>query len=128
MSDLIKRVRNWFAAGSRLAELNRIDESELSRIASDAGVSAGELGELVVEGADAASLLPRRLHAQNMDTGAILRDAPASLRDMQRVCSHCGHHERCEYDLDHNAQDTRWETYCPNAQTMRALKADAGQV
>lgn len=124
MSALMKQVRNWFAAGLRRAELNRIDASELNRIAGDAGVSVNELGELVAEGTDAASLLPRRLHAENLHMNEIMRSEPATLRDMQRVCSHCGHHDRCEHDLDRNPEDTAWQTYCPNAQTMRALRVD----
>lgn len=123
MSALMKQVRNWFAAGRRRSELNRIDASELNRIAGDAGVSAGELGELVAEGTEAASLLPRRLHAESMDMNEIVQSEPATLRDMQRVCSHCGHHTRCEFDLDRDPADTAWQTYCPNVQTMRALQA-----
>jgi hypothetical protein len=124
MSGLINQVRNWFAASLRRAELNRVDASELSRIASDAGVSVGELGDLVAEGTDAASRLPRRLHAEGMHVNEIVRSEPATLRDMQRVCSLCGHHDRCEHDLDRNPEDTAWQTYCPNAQTMRALRVD----
>ena len=125
MTGLLKGVRNWFAAGRRRAELNRIDASELNRIAGETGVSVSELGDLVEEGADAAALLPRRLHVERMDMNEIAHASPATLRDMQRVCSHCGHHDRCERDLDGNPDDPAWQSYCPNAQTMRALKAGA---
>jgi hypothetical protein len=127
MSALMKQVRNWVAADFRRSELNRIDASELNRIAGDAGVSVGELDELVAEGADAASLLPRRLHAESMHLNEIVQSEPATLRDMQRVCSHCDHHTRCEHDLDRNPADTAWQTYCPNVQTMRALKGNPRQ-
>ena len=121
MTSIVKRIRNWFAGEFRRAELDRIDESELGRIAQDVGLSVGELGEVARLGPNAADLLPRRMQAVGLDVEAIARKEPSTLRDMQRLCAQCERHGRCEHDLNADPADPSWQSYCPNATTLRAL-------
>jgi hypothetical protein len=121
MIGLMKSFRTWLREGYRRDEIDRLGPSEASRIATDVGVSVTELGDLVTEGPDSAALLPRRLHAQHLDTDRIVRMEPATMRDMQRVCSHCADKGRCEHDLETNPDGEDWKSYCPNAETIRAL-------
>lgn len=122
MMDIVKRVQNWFAGQFRRAELDRIDETELSRIARDMGLSVGELGELARLGPDAADQLPRRMQAIGLEFEAVGREEPIVVRDMQRLCAQCSRKGRCEHDLRANPADPSWESYCPNSTTLRALQ------
>ena len=122
MMDIVKRVQNWFAGQFRRAELDRIDEAELSRIARDTGVSVGELGELARLGPDAADQLPRRMQVIGLEFETVGRDEPIVLRDMQRLCAQCSHKGRCDHDLRAHPADPSWESYCPNSTTLRSLQ------
>src|SRR5690606_41884108 len=102
MAGLMKSFRKWVQEGSRRAEMNRLEASAVGRIAGDVGVSVAELGDLVSEGPNSAELLPRRLQAQHLDVEGIARREPATMRDMQRVCSHCADKGRCVHDLETN--------------------------
>lgn len=42
--------------------------------------------------------------------------------DMQRCCSECIAKRRCAGDLD-ASDDSRWQGYCPNAETLALLKS-----
>jgi hypothetical protein len=125
MTGIVKRVQNWLTGEARRAELDRMGEVELSKIAQDAGVSAGELKELAQLGPDAADLLPRRMQAIGLDVDQVGRKEPGSLRDMQRLCARCEAHGRCERDLSSRPDDAVWQTYCPNVVTLRALQEDS---
>ena len=122
MIGFMKRVRNWIAGGHRSAEIDRLDPSELTRIAGDAGVSVGDLRDLARRNPDAAGLLPQRVQAIGLDVETIARKEPAALRDMQRLCAQCRQHERCQRDLALEPNSAVWESYCPNALTLRALQ------
>jgi hypothetical protein len=122
MMDIMRRVQNWFAGKSRRAELDRIDDAEVSRIARDVGLSVGELGELVRLGPEAADQLPRRMQAIGLDVEAIGRDEPTVLRDMQRLCAQCSRKGRCEHDLVADPANPSWQSYCANSTTLRALQ------
>ena len=120
--SIVSRVQNWFAGQFRRAELDRIGDAELSRIARDVGVSMAELGEMTQLGPDAADLLPRRMQAIDLDFEAVGRDKPNALRDMQRLCAQCSRKGRCEHDLRADPAGPSWQSYCANSTTLRALK------
>ena len=120
--SIVKRVQKWFAGQLRRGELDRIDETELSRIARDMGLSVGELGELARLGPDAADQLPRRMQAIGLEFEAVGRDEPIVLRDMQRLCAQCSRKGRCEHDLRADRANSSWESYCPNSTMLRALQ------
>jgi hypothetical protein len=119
MANVMERIGNWFLAGRRRAEIERIDPSEASRIAGEIGVSVRELGELAAEGPDSDAPLRRRLDILHLDIGALTRREPATVRDMQRVCSHCADRGRCKHDLATDPEGADWETYCPNVDTIK---------
>jgi hypothetical protein len=122
MMNIVKRVQNWFAGQFRRAELDRIDDAELSRIARDVGVSVDELGDMAQLGPGAADLLPRRMQAIGLEFEAVGREEPIVVQDMQRLCAQCSRKGRCEHDLRANPADPSWESYCPNSTTLRALQ------
>jgi hypothetical protein len=122
MSSFTKQVQNWVSGFLRRAELDRLSKFEISRIAGDARASIGELYELSSRGPEAAALLPRRMRVLGLHEATIAHDEPATLHDMQRLCSLCASHRRCERDLGRDPGDSIWWTYCPNASNFRALR------
>jgi hypothetical protein len=68
------------------------------------------------------------MDALDLDRDEVVRTEPATFRDLQRVCTMCGHHRRCAHDLAYDPLDPEWKNYCPNEQTLKALSAMPGMV
>jgi hypothetical protein len=66
-------------------------------------------------------LVPRMLEALRIDPKAVARRDPATSRDIQRVCAFCDSKKRCGRELDAGTAAVTFETYCPNALTLKAL-------
>jgi hypothetical protein len=115
-------LRKQAAAHDAAAELAGSDPGELSRIAGDLGLSAGELQALASYGPEAANQLQRRMAALHIDSG--LTDARL-LHDLERLCTLCNCKKRCEADLAHRPEAAVWEQYCPNAETLQELRSSA---
>jgi hypothetical protein len=115
---LSAKWHNWMAR----QELASCDAGEIKRMAQELGFTPGELILLAGSGPDAADLLYRRLNALGMDSETIKATVPEAMRDMQRCCSECVAKRRCAGDLD-ASDDSRWQGYCPNAETLALLKS-----
>ena len=48
---------------------------------------------------------------------------PETFRDLQRICTLCESHRQCAHDLLRDADNPKWEHYCPNVDTLKALNA-----
>src|SRR5271166_2020082 len=94
--DLFAR---WLQHRRQIAESCTCDATEYARIASDLGVSPGELDELVRRGPSAAEELPKMMAALGLDAQAIARVQPMVVRDLERVCALCEQKKRCDSDL-----------------------------
>jgi hypothetical protein len=115
--------RDWMRTGSALSELKCCGEDAVERMAKDVGVSAAELRKLVRRGPEAADFLLRRMAALDLDRNEVSRTEPGTFQDLQRVCTLCESRRRCARDLGRDSADTEWESYCPNAATLKALNA-----
>jgi hypothetical protein len=122
MSNVADGIRQWWTGMFRQSELDRLGELGVERIATEAGVSVNDLYELTRHGPDSAELLSRRLRALDLDPALIAHEQPQDFRDMQRLCSLCESKGRCERDLSLNPENSIWSYYCPNAETIRALR------
>jgi uncharacterized protein YjiS (DUF1127 family) len=124
----IGRLADWWhdlrAARMRLRELQQCGDN-LEHIARDVGLSSSDLYAIAAKPPDAADQHKQRLAALDIDRAALLRRHPRVARDLERVCSLCGQKRRCERDLASHPNDPVWRTYCPNTQTLDALKAAA---
>jgi hypothetical protein len=109
--------------GSVLSELKCCGEDEVERMAKDVGVSAAELRKLARRGPEAADFLLRRMAALDLDRNEVSRTEPRTFQDLQRVCTLCESRRRCARDLARVSADTEWESYCPNAATLKVLNA-----
>jgi uncharacterized protein YjiS (DUF1127 family) len=121
MVRLTHWLRNWVDRIHTRWELNSLDAGELARIAHDMGLSSAELVAVNEGNPDVAERLPRLMDVLHLDPAGVSRTHPEVFRDLQRVCTKCGSIGRCVRDLDDGTAVKKWESYCPNASTLRAL-------
>jgi hypothetical protein len=98
-------------------------EESVERMAHDLAISTTELRQLANRGPESADLLPQRMAALDLDQNEVARTEPATMQDLQRVCTMCDCHRRCAHDLARDPLDPVWKEYCPNGQTFTALNA-----
>jgi hypothetical protein len=67
------------------------------------------------------------MEALGLDPIAASVAAPATFRDLQRVCSFCKTAGRCLCDLGRDPSDPAWKDYCPNAKTLTMLQAEGNR-
>jgi hypothetical protein len=79
-------------------------------------------------GPDAAQQLLDRMAVLHLDADALTKREPATMRDMQRLCSSCASKKRCQLDLMLIPNDPAWQHYCPNAGTLDAVQSEAATV
>jgi uncharacterized protein YjiS (DUF1127 family) len=114
---------NWIRHRRERAELEAMDTTEFGRLAHDIGVSSSELERMVEAGHD-PKRLSEMLCALGLDEAALARAEPAMLRDMQRLCSLCETIGTCRHALDAGIAPTTYRSFCVNAATLEALKAE----
>ena len=122
---LLARLRAWWLKRNELAG---IDRDEVSRIAAEFGMTAGDLQDLVARGPDAANLLYERMRALGLSREDVDRAALGLMHDLEKTCACCNEKGICEKDLTNRPEDPAWMSYCPNAitlSTLAALKARA---
>ena len=105
--------------------LDQCDSHEIANIARDAGLSSNDLRRMAKLAPDAAKLLLQRMTMLHLDAEAVTRSEPATMRDMQRLCSMCASKRQCRFDLLLIPDDAKWRQYCPNADTLDALQSEA---
>jgi hypothetical protein len=114
-------IRKWletWAPNADAQELERCGD-DIRRIAADAGVDTDDLRRLISRGESAAALLPNLMEALDLDPAAVPIDV---LRDLQRVCSFCKTKSECTCELARGSAAVTYPDFCPNAQTLSALK------
>ncbi|MBV9261598.1 MAG: hypothetical protein JO205_09530 [Pseudolabrys sp.] len=118
----IKSVTNWVrrARHSR-GEFSEFSPEDVAAIARDLGMTAGELRQLAKQGPESSDLLLRRMALLHLDPHKLALDQPGTMHDLQKLCSLCTSHKRCQRDLLHDPDDTIWKGYCPNTDTLDAL-------
>jgi hypothetical protein len=118
---------DWIRHRRERAELEALGNDEFGRLAHDIGVSSGELQRMVEAGHDPARL-SEMLRALGLDEAVLRRAEPAMLRDMQRLCSLCDTTGTCRHALDAGIAPTTYRSFCVNAATLEALKAEQAKV
>ncbi|MCG2629944.1 DUF6455 family protein [Bradyrhizobium sp. WYCCWR 13023] len=121
VQDLIESFASWLKHRREMAEMRQLDRSEFDRIANDLRIAPDDLEELVRHGKHAADELPKMLEQLGIDAEALGRAQPLLLRDMERVCSLCGHKGQCDRDLADGTAAENYHGYCGNAATLESL-------
>ena len=112
IADWVTRYRQ--AIGLR-RELAKCAPEEVAAIARDIGLSTGELESIARKGPNAADELPKLLRALGVDPQKIKADRIGALRDLQRICTSCGHKAQCRHELAAGTAANHYHSYCPNA-------------
>ncbi len=123
---LIDVFGSWLKHRRELGELRELDDASFSQIAADLRISTDDLTALVHQGSHSADELPKLLEALGIDQEKLARTEPLVLRDMERVCSLCGHKRQCDHDLAAGKSSGHYHQYCLNAATIDALGEAAG--
>jgi uncharacterized protein YjiS (DUF1127 family) len=118
LHDLLGR---WHAWRQRCHELDGFDRVEMEHIASDLGLSTGDLKTLVAKGSHAADLLYERMAVLGLSRSDAERIADGSMRDLQRTCALCCNKDACRKDLAARPHDPVWKGYCPNSLSLASL-------
>jgi uncharacterized protein DUF6455 len=118
IANWVERYRN--AVGLR-GELARCRPEEVASMARDIGVSPQELKFFVKKGPRAADELPKLLRALGVDPQKLASDDQNKMRDLQRLCITCGDKNQCRHDLAAGTAASRYNDYCPNAASIRAI-------
>ena len=95
---------------------------EIERMARDVGLSPSELRRMSKLKADAAKLVMERMAALRLNPETLSKIDPATMLDLQRLCTNCARKRRCQRDLTHRPDNSVWRQYCPNEGTLEALK------
>ena len=123
VESLLDLFARWLQRRREIAELCTCDAmtAEFARIATDLGVSPGQLDQLVRRGPHAADELPKMMAAIGLDAKAIARAQPLVMRDLERVCALCEQKKQCGRDLAAGTAAQHYKEYCVNAETLAAL-------
>jgi|GEM_PF-250082 len=117
--------QDWKSIRGSLAQLDRCGRDEIDRIAHDLSLTSGELRMLARNGANSARLLYRRMAELGLRPDKIAGAEPKVMRDLQKLCAMCDSKARCERDFARSAESSAWHAYCPNDDTLIALRAQA---
>ncbi len=110
---------NYRRRRARIDELRALDCADMRSLVQDTGLSFEELVDLAKTEGDAAGLLYRRLSDMGLDAKKI--DATL-MRDMQRCCTLCDSKDLCAHEIDDKPKAAAWPSYCPNKDTLEALR------
>ena len=124
LRGMLQRLQHWW---HERQELGALAPGELNRLASEFGLSARDLHDLVAQGPGGAELLKRRLHALGVSRADIERIAPGLARDLERTCGRCGEKSTCQHDLTQDPDGTAWRQYCPNAVSVESVRRTKGR-
>jgi len=120
IADWVRQQREAIRTGREFAEAGE----EMSHIAHDLGLSTAQLRDLAAKGPRAADELRRLLKALDLDVAKLEHDQPMVMRDLEQVCSLCTHKRECDHDLAEGTAAPKHARYCPNADTLRALRTE----
>ena len=121
VTAVLEMVAEWWKRRDHHRDrLEAVTGPDVEKMARDIGITAGELRMLARQGARPL-LLPRMLDALHIDAEALSRHDPVTFRDLQRVCALCDSKRRCAVDLAEGDAAETFESYCPNALTLKSV-------
>jgi hypothetical protein len=120
MGLLTGQWKSYWEKRAAINELANCDPSEVARIAEDLGVSTSDLRVLAASDKGVADLLKCRLQELRIDPTNI---DPAVMRDLQLHCARCNSKQLCAHELEDKPPIQSWPLYCPNEQTIEAIKS-----
>lgn len=114
----------WLERQASIREFNSLDATQREELARDTGVPQGVLENLSARGPSEKIELQRLMDALALDVEELRTTHAAVLRDMGVICSECCARSRCRRELDRHAASQNYHEYCPNTQTLSALRQE----
>lgn len=126
LTDLVEGLRHWAAVAKAHHEMREEFEAldragYLDEVLRDANLSRSDLESLINADPKAPERLGRML--DRLGLADRLREWPAVLRDVQKVCGICQTTGECEHWL-RDEREGGIEEFCPNAPTFAAIRAE----
>lgn len=121
LSNLWRRVGDWWRCRATLNQLAQCDERDLQRLLHDLNVTRSELNDAVIRGAYPKIMLPEMLRALGLPSDRL------KARYFNRVCEQCSSPTRCRKELDAGTASANYREFCHNAPTLDALLAEAAR-
>ena len=115
----------WTGFNPAYSDLSCCAQEDVNRIAHDIGISPAELRELSKLGPDAADQLLQRMQALHLDPDAVADAEPPTFQDLQRLCSTCNEHKRCQQDFARHAEARDWEQLLSQCRDAEGADDDA---
>ena len=120
--QIVETVRQWWRVQSYLRKLEALGPAAMAELARDNAVPEADLRRLASRSGADSALLPRLLERLGIDAGQLARQQAGVMRDMATVCAGCAMTRRCRSDLSQQGAPLRHGRYCPNTETIRALR------
>lgn len=117
-------LRQWRQRQSAVRELDALGTIALGELARDNALQETDLYSLASRDRADAGLLPRLLGAVGLNPDELSQRESGVMRDMAVVCSGCAMLHRCRKELDRRHAAECYRAYCPNAETIDALRSD----
>ena len=117
----VKAIQGRRQRRASVDEIAYLDAQEMTCLARDLATSADELRILAGKDKGSADLLVRRMKTLGLEPRRV---DPIVMRDLERCCSKCADKGLCVHELEDKPRDPTWPKYCPNEQTLAALKGD----
>ncbi len=120
--QIVETVRQWWRVQSYLRKLEALGPVARAELARDNAIPETDLRQLVSRRETDSALLPRLLKRLGIDPEQLARRQASLMRDMTIVCARCAMTRRCRSDLSQQDAPLRHARYCPNTETIRALR------
>jgi hypothetical protein len=117
----VKAITSKFVGRSERS----LDDKEFEQIARDLTLSVSELHALSRKDDRSGDLLNKRLSEYGLSAIELRDRHPEVLRDLQRVCGNCTSIKRCTNEFKQGGSRAARTDYCPNTQTLEALKTES---
>jgi Family of unknown function (DUF6455) len=114
--------RGWRSRQALRRSLDAMDPDERRRMLTDAGLDAEAMSSVISRHPNANDLLHRLMAAIGIGQDELATGNPGALRDFERVCASCHDWRRCRRDLARGSAAERHHAYCPNAESLQAIK------
>lgn len=124
-ATLVEAMVDWWRRRRdrrALSDLATSDPDEARRIARDFQMNVTNLLEVTDCGGTAVKLLERRAIHAGVDLESLNQAHPEIARDLARCCALCASTARCARDLKRRPESNAWRHYCPNRETLDAIR------
>lgn len=122
----IGRIRSLVSRDRARREISHSDPQEMERIARELSLSPSDFYTIAARNnKNTGKLLTHRLSHLELPKSDLPGADGKVLRDLQRVCANCSSTAQCARDLAKQSSIPDFPDYCPNDQTLRAIKQAA---